>query len=196
MSPSVARSRSVPTRAGSSVEPRRPARSNSVCSTRSIANRHWPMQSAAIAMRVALIWLIARRRPPPASPMTCVSGTRTSANVNAAWWLPSRVPNRCLSVTPARLVSMSTIAGPTPSTSTSALMKSASAPPVTYDFAPLTTNSSPSRRAQVWRGALAGSVNPKPLRSSPARYGSKNWLRNGSPISASTPGEGPKTPGR
>ena len=126
--------------------------------------------------------------------MTWAAGTRTSANVNTAWWLPSSVPNRLSSVTPGRLVSMSTIAGPIASTSTSALMKSASAPPVTYDFCPLTTSSSPSRTAQVCRGASAGSVKPKPLRISPARYGSRNCERSGSSTLASTPGEGPKIP--
>ena len=50
-------------------------------------------------------------------------------------------------------------------------MKSASAPPVTYDFWPFTVSVSPSRRPQVARSASSGSVKPNAPRFSPAMSG-------------------------
>jgi hypothetical protein len=70
----------------------------------------------------------------------------------------------------------------------------ASRPPVTYDLRPLITSSSPSTRAQVGRGASAGSVNANPVRLSPASSGSRWVVRKGSPTPSSTPASSPKSP--
>ena len=55
-------------------------------------------------------------------------------------------------------------------------------------------SSSPSTSAQVCRCASAGSVKPKPLFISPARYGIRKLLLRGSFTLSSNPGVGPNKP--
>ena len=69
--------------------------------------------------------------PSPGLPTMCAAGTRASRNVMCAWLVPSMEPKTRETATPGVSRSITTMAGPRPSTCTKVLRKSASAPPVT-----------------------------------------------------------------